>query len=261
VLLVRVSLVCMQGRASNMLLDDRDLSRYYEEHTAELAKAAAAAMAAVFAGVMNLHLQPLLPEGHAAAVAASNSAAAAAALSRQLPPPLQQFAAADALLSGTLDDRWTRWTEQQREEAWRGWVDEHVWGKPPPPPPSSSTAAAAGTSSRYTGRPPGPPNRGPADSSRPYEQQEPRGYGSSRGGSSGVYDSDRPNGANEALRDRERDRDRDRDRNRDRDRGRGYDRERDHRDRGRDAYDDDRGHRAGRYQEPDSRDDRKRQRR
>jgi hypothetical protein len=140
-LLLLLLLSARQGRASNDLLSQDDLSFYFEDHTAGLAKAAAAAMATALNGAMDQHLKPLLPEGHSAAVAASGGAAAAA-LSRQLPQPLQKYAAADELLSGTLDDRWIRYTEQQRLDAWRAWIDEHVWGKVPVPPPSVNPAAA-----------------------------------------------------------------------------------------------------------------------
>lgn len=251
----------VQGRASNDLLSQDDLAFYFDEHVGALAKAAAAAMATALNGVMDQQLKPLLPEGHAAAVAAS-SGAAAAALSRQLPQPLQKYAAADELLSGTLDERWIRYTEQQRLDAWRAWIDEHVWGKAPAPPPSNNPAAAAAGpgSSRYPSRQPGPQGRGgPGDvsSSRQYEQQEGRGYGSSRGGPEGYdvsRDMSRSNGA-----DRDRDRDR-RERERERD-NHNRDRERDReRERDRD-YNRGSSRRGGRYDEPDDREERKRQRR
>lgn len=237
---VHVCAFVLQGRASNELLSQDDLSFYFSEHTGALAQAAAAAMAAALTGVMDQHLKPLLPEGYAASLAAS-SGPAAAALARQLPQPLQKFAAAEELLSGTLDDRWTRHTEQQRLDAWRGWIDEHVWGKPPPPPPSSSTAAAAGEragpgSSRYLGRPPG---RAPPDSSsRP-----------------GGYDMSRSNGAVRQQREPEREQERGLD-YRDRERERDRDRERD-----RGSRRDDRSSRGARYEDEREYDDRKRQRR
>jgi hypothetical protein len=215
---------CLQKRASNPLLSDEDLSRQFAEHTAGLAKAAAAAISAA----LEHTLLPLLPAPLSALAAASKAAAPKAGSSsssssvvgpgvvaaaeawrrsgsgRQLSDVFRRFEAVNALMNEGGDERWSKQPEDIKLAAWRTWVDEVVWGRPP----VASSTAAAGVGSRRDAAAAGgvqlppPPQQQQQDGGYGYRGSREEGYGS-RGASSRGGDGYGSRG------DRDRDRERD----------------------------------------------------